>query len=204
MKVRCPECREIIDLREAEAESVVDGIIKLYRELGRDSRLAGEYVDCFRTSPRGKVGDKKHLRLLAEVKQLIDTGRFEFNRRKYKTDRQTVIKALREVCNREKYGFTNHNYLKQVLITMMEQALKDRESDLRYPYRNPNQGDPPVAPPATKEENRRGEPLCSPEERAANLARIKELMEGMGGLPPNRPLTSAEKEARREALRNKI
>jgi hypothetical protein len=114
--MKCPVCKSRYGAADLAAEYVKDELIDLASYFGKLWVLVNEYADCFRKSQWSTILEKKRLRKLQELKQLFESLTFDHNGKRYKTDRQSIISALRAVCDYEKYGFENHNYLKQVLI----------------------------------------------------------------------------------------
>ena len=84
--------------------------------------LAWEYTESFATQKHGTVTPAKRLRLFKELAKLWESGVFEFDGRRYRTDQARILAGLKTVCDAEKYGFRNHNYLKRVLISDAERV----------------------------------------------------------------------------------
>ena len=82
-----------------------------------DWGLVNEYVDCFRPSMHSSVTAKRRLRLLQELKRLFLTSSIVYEGRQYRIDKGRVVVAVRAVCDAQKFGFRNHNYLKRVLVS---------------------------------------------------------------------------------------
>jgi hypothetical protein len=127
--MKCPVCNSKYGAADLTKEGVKDELIELASYFGKLWILVNEYVDCFRQSQWASILEKKRLRKLQELKQLFEKLTFEYEKKTYKTDRGSLISALRAVCDYEKYGFDNHNYLKQVLIKPFEgtQGVKKAE-----------------------------------------------------------------------------
>jgi len=45
---------------------------------------------------------------------------FEYNGKRYRTNRQKIEAAVKAVCDAEKFDFKNHNYLKKILLADAE------------------------------------------------------------------------------------
>jgi hypothetical protein len=116
MVLHCPVCHSKYSVDDLIREGIRDDLIDLAAFFGNVWPLVNEYVDCFRAGQWGSVGEKKKVRLLTEIKMLFEKAEFECDGKRYRTDRAAILGALRAVCDTEKYGFKNHNYLKRVLL----------------------------------------------------------------------------------------
>lgn len=119
--MKCPICHSKFGVDDAIREQVKDEFIEMAAYFGRNGWMfVNEYVDCFRLNRFGSVTEKKRLRLLKELRKLYETCEFEFDKRRYRTDRQSIIGAMRVVADKEMFKFKDHNYLKQILINPFE------------------------------------------------------------------------------------
>ena len=114
-KLVCPVCQSKYELEEAAVTTALKEMVALAARFGKVWSLVEEYVETFRTSQWGSLTIKKRVRLLNETLKLWETGEFEFRGRRYRTDHARIRSALDTVCNLDKFGFKNHNYLKSVL-----------------------------------------------------------------------------------------
>jgi len=77
----------------------------------------------------------KRVRLLRELWGLFESCQFRARGKSYRTDWGGIIAALTKVVNSEKYGFTNHNYLKCILAQEAErlsaEGLTAKEEEAR-------------------------------------------------------------------------
>jgi len=117
MVLHCPVCHSKYTVDDLIREGIRDDLIDLAAFFGNVWPLVNEYCDCFRASQWGSVGEKKKVRLLTEIKRLFEKAEFEIEGKRYRSDRAAILGALRAVCDAEKFGFKNHNYLKRVLLS---------------------------------------------------------------------------------------
>ena len=111
----CPHCEKSFDLRDAVRETEHRELTEIAAKFGRAWSLAFEYSECFRQSEFGNVPLTKRLRILKELSELFDTSLFSYQKKRYRTDWNTILRCLKEICNMQKWGFRNHNYLKTML-----------------------------------------------------------------------------------------
>jgi hypothetical protein len=97
-------------------ENLKDELVELAAFFGKNWVLCNEYCDCFRPGQWGSVGEKKKIRLLTDMRKLLEKGEFEYDGKRYCVDKSRVVAAIRAVVDAEKYGFKNHNYLKKVML----------------------------------------------------------------------------------------
>lgn len=116
MKLCCPVCSSKFSFEQIAHEALMMEMVELAAFFGPLWSLAVEYSDCFRLERWGSVTLKKRLRILNELRKLVNDNEFDFGGRRYRTERGKIVEAIRVVVNREKFGFDNHNYLKKVLI----------------------------------------------------------------------------------------
>ena len=137
MKLTCPVCQSKYDLKEVATTAALREMVELASRFGNVWHLVEEYIEAFRVSQWGSVGPKKRVRLLQEVARLWDKCEFDYNGKRYRSDRAQIRAALDTVCNMDKFGFQNHNYLKKVLVNgakrvsadgLTAQEEQDRES----------------------------------------------------------------------------
>lgn len=88
--------------------------------LGQNWLLAWEYAEAFRTKRDGTITAPKRLRIFQDLAKLLDACEFLYDGRRYRTDHGKIKAALQTVCDLDKYGFRNHNYLKKVLLESSE------------------------------------------------------------------------------------
>lgn len=106
--------------------------------LGTHWLLAWEYAECFRAKRDGTITAPKRLRIFTDLARLLDACEFVYDGRRYRTDRSKIKAALQTVCDLDKYGFKNHNYLKKVMMDDAEKvsaegmtAKEEREREKR-------------------------------------------------------------------------
>ena len=122
MKMICPFCSGKFSIEEGVRTKIMIELAEVGARLHKSWRLAWEYSDAFATSRNGTVTPAKRLRLFEELAKLWEACVFEFDGKRYKTDQRKIMGALRTVCDAEKYGFRNHNYLKRVLVADAERV----------------------------------------------------------------------------------
>ena len=93
--------------------------------LGPQCLLAWEYAECFRNKRDGFITAPKRLRIFKELANLLEKCVFEYDGRRYRTNIAGIKTALRTVCDADKYGFKNHNYLKKVLLESSERLSSE-------------------------------------------------------------------------------
>jgi hypothetical protein len=123
MKLGCPICNSKFTLSEFAREAGMKELIDLAAHLGSSFHLIYSYAECFRDSQWGQVGLEKRIRLIKEIDKLLTTGEFEYDGKRYRTDRTKVLGAIRVTVDAEKYGFRNHNYLKTILLGQKPERL---------------------------------------------------------------------------------
>ena len=116
MKWICPHCEKPFDMEQAIKEMEHREVADLAAKFGKAWSIVFEYSDCFRQSEYGSVSLKKRLRIFKEINSLFDGLNFVVKGKKYRTEWNTVLSGMTEICNIQKWGFRNHNYLKAVLI----------------------------------------------------------------------------------------
>lgn len=121
--MKCPVCRSKFCVDDCLKEAIKDEFIELASFFGRGWLAVNEYVDCFRGSQWGSVGEKKRLRILQEIKALFESCEFEFEKKKYRTDKKSIYGAIKVIIDKEMTKMKDHNYLKQILIDPFEGTL---------------------------------------------------------------------------------
>ncbi len=114
-KLVCPVCQSKYELQEAATTAALKEMVGLAARFGKVWGMVEEYVETFRASQWGSITIKKRVRLLNEMSKLWETGEFEYNGKRYRADRAGIRAAINTVCNADKFGFKNHNYLKAIL-----------------------------------------------------------------------------------------
>lgn len=135
MKFNCPFCQKESDFMEVQLESDLHAIIKLMPSFGQHAHVVMGYCYLFGVSPL-KVKAKKLRILLDEIKRLFDAEAFTFDKARYAISRAGIAEALNTVVKRNfSSPLSNHNYLKQVMVTIAEDEArknnKQAERDLR-------------------------------------------------------------------------
>lgn len=205
MKLICPRCQHRIDLDTAMNMNDLRELAEVAARLGDLWGLANEYVNSFRADPDGRITPQKRLRLLKDVAKLIEQCEFAFQGRRYRTDRMWVHNALMDVCNAQKIGFKNHNYLKKVLLAEAERvsaegltAREERRRETKRKHQIPpgpplKKGGDGGGPPAERgEDGSLTGKTCGDEDEALKpmsvdefkrSAGINSLIEKIGGGP---------------------
>jgi len=118
----CPFCGGKFRLEEATTEEIYLTLGRIQGKLDRHWPIIDEYIDCFARSPHGIITIKHRVRRAAEILKLFESQEFEHQGKRYRTTRPEIIKAMTEICNAAKSGFTNHNYLKVILKKSAERV----------------------------------------------------------------------------------
>ncbi|SPD73797.1 hypothetical protein PITCH_A1970016 [uncultured Desulfobacterium sp.] len=121
-KITCPFCDHSIDVDLVDMAGMWRQRETLAARFGSAWNLANEYVDAFRVKPGARMALKKRLRHLEELVKLWDTGIFEYDGRRYRLGKDAIKAGMQKVCDAEKYGFKDHNYLKVVLRDAAERV----------------------------------------------------------------------------------
>jgi len=134
-RIRCPYCERLFDIEQMETADLFSERVDLAARLGRAWHLVNEYADCFAQSSGGRIGLKKRVRLIREVIRLWDGCTFELDGKRFKTTHENIMQAMTTVCNADKFGFKNHNYLKRVLcdtaVRISAEGLSAKEEEDR-------------------------------------------------------------------------
>jgi len=141
---------------------------------GRWCPLVWEYTGAFATKRLGAIAPAKRLRIVTELAKLWETGIFSLERKQYRITKDKIIESMRKVCDLEKHGFGNHNYLKRVMsgdaerisaegLSASEEARREEDKKVR------------------REEDKKEEGRMSPEAQAAfkkqlGVSSFKELI----------------------------
>jgi len=121
-RIRCPYCDRSIDIENLEMSDLFRELVNVAARLGSAWHLVNEYVSCFAQSFEGRISLKKRLRLIKEVMRLWENCVYELDGKRFRTDQHKIREALTAVCNMDKTGFKNHNYLKRVLTDTAERV----------------------------------------------------------------------------------
>jgi hypothetical protein len=121
--MKCPVCRSKFCVDDCLKEAIKDEFIELASYFGRGWLAVNEYVDCFRKDQWGAVNEKKRLRKLQEIKELFELCQFDFDGKKYRTDKKSIYGAIKVIIDKEMTKLKDHNYLKQILIDPFEGTL---------------------------------------------------------------------------------
>ena len=176
--ISCPFCRERHSLDAALSEGQVRDLIHELLELRGNALGVWCYTTAFRTRPTKDLTTEKRLDLVREVKALFDSKKFKFGGKVYAVTEDQVRQGLRIVIDAEKIGLKNHNYLKQVLIRLVEKVEareEEREEDRKRQAtrRGPGAMSGAKAPP---------HPGRNPENRRAASTAFAKVGEIAGGV----------------------
>lgn len=115
MKLQCPKCGSSFEMEQAVRELEQSETHDIAAKLGQHWRLVYEYSECFRQSEFGNISLSKRLRILKSVVRLFDTLIFSHRGKRYRTSWHEMAQAMTGICNAQKWGFNNHNYLLTIL-----------------------------------------------------------------------------------------
>jgi hypothetical protein len=122
-------------MEQAAHEAGLRDLVVLAAKFGSAFPLAEEYIMSFRGSLHGAVSLTKRVRLLKELSGLWERCEFGYEGKRYRTDKSRIVEAFKAVCDAEKHGFKNHNYLKKILIDRAErisaEGMTAREEEER-------------------------------------------------------------------------
>ena len=139
MKLICPKCGSGFSLEEIFREGAWREIADLAAKYAGSWTAVYEYTDCFRQSEFGTISLTRRFRLLKEVYGLFESQKFRYQGKRYRTNRQEISKAMGQICNANKWGFRNHNYLVVILKKTAErlsvEGLTAREEAEREEHR---------------------------------------------------------------------
>ena len=116
-KLICPYCEHRLDLDMIESADLFRERETLAAGFGPAWKIANEYVEAFRVRPGACMILKKRVRILSELLRLWTSCEFEFQGKLYRAAKPEIQAALITICNLEKTGFKDHNYLKKVLLS---------------------------------------------------------------------------------------
>lgn len=135
MKLTCPHCNSKFTLEESSRTQVLDEMADVAATLGNMWQPALEYTNAFATVRFGIMAPEKRLRIIKEFAKLWQNQVFEYAGKRYRTSGQKIEAAVKTVCDVEKSGFKNHNYLKKILLADAEmvsaEGLTAREENQR-------------------------------------------------------------------------
>jgi len=120
MKLICPFCNMKFSVDEAARSETLCNLTQALLIFGAHRSLVWEYTGAFATKRLGPIAPAKRLRIVTELTRLWETGVFQVQGKRYKIDRAGIVAGMRTVCDLEKYGFKNHNYLKRILLQRAE------------------------------------------------------------------------------------
>ncbi len=178
----CPACRELFELSPRMAEAESRDVIHALLNLGSKALRVWNYLNAFRSKPTRDLTASRRLALLKECAAMFAAKRFQFERAVYVVSDAQILEGMAEVVNAGKSGLTSHNYLKKVLMTIIErdrkeggrkaeEDLKEREVEQRASGQRPEER-PPAPSPEDDDETR--------EAATEALAAIKALGESKG------------------------
>ena len=130
MKGRCPKCDATFELELAARDQASRELLAEVAALGARGGLVLEYAELFRASPSAALSPAKVLRLVREIRAVIETCAFTFDGREYGISVDLIEEGLRDVGNKGLVGLKSHGYLYQVLRGLIR---KRRTSPLPGP-----------------------------------------------------------------------
>ena len=102
-------------------------IIKLLPTFGHYANVVFEYVEMFGVTPL-RVKPAKVLRILSDVAKLFGSNSFRYRKKLYSITTKGIGEALVVVCNKSfSAPLENHNYLKKVMIGIVEKEQKGKD-----------------------------------------------------------------------------
>ncbi len=191
MKFKCPYCRKECDYMELQHESDIKALIAMLPVFGKNAGLVMAYAELFGISPM-RVKMKKLLVIMNEMKMLLQTEEFSYQKKRYRISPTGIAEALNVVVHRHfEDHLDSHNYLKKIMIGIAEKEEKDagRQADKAL-YKREAQ-----AMAGHRDDTGRGhdaearrdrivspevEETITEEQRQANLKRINSIIKGIG------------------------
>lgn len=122
MKLTCPYCNMKFSIDEAARSETLRNLTQALLGFGKHCDLVWEYTGAFATQHLGPIAPAKRLRIVTDLTRLWETGVFQIQWKRYKIDRAGILAGMLTVCNSEKFGFKNHNYLKRILMADAERV----------------------------------------------------------------------------------
>ncbi len=179
--ITCPHCGERYDPLAAAQGEALGEYLSVLEGFGRYKSLIRDYIALFRKSPSGTMRVSTQLRIARELERLWRTGRFAYNGQEYQVGREAIVEALHQTVRQKGFaaGFSNHNYLKKILLTPARREAARHEQRVEEARRSgkhrrtksatPAAVSPKAAPDETPDGDR---PIWegSPEEVIVNLA----------------------------------
>jgi hypothetical protein len=185
-KLTCPFCEHSIDVDMVDMAGLWKEKADLASRLGSLWRLANEYLDSFRSAPDSRLSLKRRVRHLTAIAHLWETGEFEFKGRRYRLDRAVIRDALAKVCEAGKFGFSDHNYLKVIMVKNAErvsaEGLTAKEEAAREEKRGLRVTEQPVG--ATPRGCPDGSRACPDPDKEEFKKRIKDITQNIGRRMP--------------------
>jgi len=120
MKLTCPYCGNKYSISEATRTETLVNLTQALAGFGQWCPLVWEYTGAFATQRLGSIAPAKRLRIVTDLARLWETGVFQVENKRYRITRADIVAGMRTVCDLEKYGFRNHNYLKRILLQRAE------------------------------------------------------------------------------------
>lgn len=135
MNFDCPYCHKRLNLMDLQLESDLMAIIRMQPLFGRHADLVWGYIELFGITPRTAKA-KKIRTLLDDMRTLLETGGFSYQKKRYRISRDGIVEALNIMVRRNfEMPLTNHNYLKTIMIPISERegkaAGRKSEEDLK-------------------------------------------------------------------------
>lgn len=135
MKLTCPFCNMKFSVDEAARSETLCNLTQELSRFGKHCALIWEYTGAFATQRLGPIAPAKRLRIVTDLARLWETGVFQVEHKRYRIAQPDIVAGMRTVCDLEKYGFRNHNYLKRILLQRAErisaEGLTAREETRR-------------------------------------------------------------------------
>lgn len=135
MNFDCPYCHKRLNLMELQLESDLMAIIKMQPVFGQNANLVWGYIELFGITPR-LAKPKKIRALLEDMRTLLETGMFSYQKKRYRISQGGIVEALNIMVRRNfEMPLNNHNYLKTIMLPISERegkaAGRKSEEDLR-------------------------------------------------------------------------
>lgn len=161
---------------ELSIEQDLNAIIKMMPLFGKHGNLVFAYVELFGISPFGKNLKKTRV-ILEEMKNLIESESFKYQKKVYRISAKGIIEALGIMVHRRFETFLDgHNYLKKIMIGISEREAKgesiEAEKTLRSKEERLMSGRRQQGPPAAAHRDTAQD--------AENKLRVQKLIKEIG------------------------
>lgn len=160
--VVCPVCQARFDITQGQNGRIYLELADIASKFGPLWKLADEYIEAFRQEQYSGILLKRRVRILIGLLKLWQYCTFSFRGKLYRATHEQIHNSITIVCDQEKFGFKDHNYLKAVLVDKSERisanGMTAREETAREEKRRSEAADRGAA-----ETEKEGTPMATAE-----------------------------------------